>query len=281
VSLKLLAGLVACAAPAAARADERAVSAEVAPAVPFDAAQLTDAIRIRLPAGRAPIRVRVFATPVGVRIEARGNARDVALGGLTGTAAARLVALAASDLLLDDLAAAPPAPWGSSAASAPSAPSEIEAQLAPSTARTTFSVLGGASAWPHMLGGASVDVVASTGTWLLAVEAGGGALVDGPLRLMTAMFRIGGGARFGRFELRATATFVPVIVGDGAGDRTILPGIGASARVRIPLAASVSGVIAGGIDLFATRTEYVLQDVPVLTTPRAAPWIAAGVEVTP
>jgi hypothetical protein len=41
----------------------------------------------------------------------------------------------------------------------------------------------------------------------------------------------------------------------------------------------VDAVLAGGIDLFATRTTYVLDGMPVLTTPRIAPWLAAGLEV--
>src|SRR5205823_5614031 len=94
--------VIASGAPGAIRAEDRAVVADVAAAAPFDASQLAAALRLRLPAGGEPIRVRVVTTPDGVRIEARGNAREVALRGSTGTAAARLVALAATDLLLDD-----------------------------------------------------------------------------------------------------------------------------------------------------------------------------------
>jgi len=175
VSLTWLVGLAcACIAPAVARADERVVTAEVAGAAPFDAAQLTAAIRIRTSTGRVAIRVRVFAIPGGVRIETRGNARDVALGGLIGPAAARLVALAAADLLLDDLATAPQDTTDVPVSSVAGA---VGARRAPSRSTTTVSALGGAAAWSHTLGGLGFDVAASSGTWLVAVEAGGASLV--------------------------------------------------------------------------------------------------------
>jgi hypothetical protein len=74
---------------------------------------------------------------------------------------------------------------------------------------------------------------------------------------------------------------MPLTVGDGAGDATVLVGAGTSVRLRAPIGLGVDAVLAGGIDLFATRTTYVLDGMPVLTTPRIAPWLAAGFEVAP
>jgi hypothetical protein len=267
VSIKLLVGLaVIGSAPAVIRADPRAILAEVAPTVPFDVPQLTSAIRLRVPAAGGTIRVRVLATPDGVRIEAGGNTRDVALGGLTGPSAARLVALAASDLLLEDL---------------PAMPLARSRDVPMRSTGSTVTALGGAAVWPRAFGRLSLDVAVARGAWLFAIEAGGGTLVDGPLQLSAATLRIGGGARVDLIELRATATLMPLIVSDGDGDRTILAGAGANARLRIPVAAAVHGVIAVGIDVFATRTSYVVDNMLVLTTPRHAPWLALGLEVTP
>ena len=64
------------------------------------------------------MRVRVTPTATGVRIETRGEARDVELGELRGADAARMVALVANDLLSDDLAAPAP-PLGEAAPHAP------------------------------------------------------------------------------------------------------------------------------------------------------------------
>lgn len=263
--MKWLVGL-AIASGTPARADDRAVVAEVPAGAPFDAAELTAAIRLRVPPGGPAIRVRVIAMPGGVRVEAHGNARDVALRGSTGPAAARLVALAASDLLLDDLAAAP----------------DREAPAATSRPAVTLAALGGVAAWHYTLASLGVDVSVARDSWLLAIEAGGGTLVDGPLHLTAGVIRLGCGTRFGALELRAGATLVPLAVANGSGDATVLAGGGASARLRAPLGGSaVRGVIGAGIDLFATRTTYVIEGMPVMTTPRSALWLGAGVEVTP
>jgi len=274
VSCKLLVGMaMMCGAPALAQA-ERAVFAEVPATAPFDAAQLADALRLRLPGDGAPVRVRVAIIAVasggaGVRIEARGNAREVALGGLIGAAAARLVALAADDLLLDDLAIEPVASPGLM----PIEPS--------SRARPTIGVLGGAAAWQSALAGVQIDLALPRDAWLFAIEAGGATLIDGPLRLTAAVVRLGGGVRFGARELRAGATLAPVIVSEGAGDQTVLLGAGASARLRLPISSSVRVLVATGGDVFATRTTYLRDGMQVMTTPRAAPWLAVGMEVTP
>ena len=226
-----------------------------------------------MPTGRAPIRVRVFAITGGVRVESRGGARDIPLGTFTGAAAARLVALAASDLLVDDLAVTLLDEPEAARASAP-----VDARA---RGRTTVSAFGSAAAWSHALGGLAIDVARSSGDRVVALEAGGGTLIGSPLRLTAGVVRVGGGVRIGSAELRATATVVPLFVSDGVGDQTALWGIGASARARIPLVAGVRAVVATGVDVFATRSTYVVDAMPVLETPRAAAWFAAGVEVTP
>jgi hypothetical protein len=269
VSLKWTVGLaIACSAMSAARAEERTVFVDVPAGAPFDASELAAAIQLRMASGGKAIRVRVLAISGGVRIEARGNARDVVLGGLIGPAAARLVALAANDLLLDDLAAVP-------------AGSVVVVHDPTSPTSTTVGALGSAAMWSHMVGGLGIDVAMRSGRRVLAIEAGGGTLVNGPLQLLTAVARIGGGVRFDTLELRATATIAPLLVESGGGDRTLLLGAGASARMRVPITAAVRAVFAGGIDVFVNRTSYVVDGMSVLATPRGAPWLAAGLEVAP
>ena len=248
-------------APTAAQA-ERAIVADVTAVVPFDAAELTAALRARLPEGDA-IQIRISPTFEGVRIETRGTLRDVPLRGLTGSAAARLVALAASDLLVDDDRAFEP-------------PS-----LAARRDPTTIGVFGAAALWGQTFGGLGLDVALPRGSWLVAIEGAAGTLVDGPLRMTAAVVRFGAGIRRGMFEVRATGTIAPLVVSNGAGDQTILFGGGASARLRIPLASDLHFVIGGGADVFATRTTYIIEGMSTLTTPRIAPWAAAGLELTP
>lgn len=244
--------------PAAAWA-ERAIAAEVDAAAPFDAPALASALRARLPDGDA-IQLRISTTFDGVRIETRGTTRDVALRGLAGDAAARLVALATADLLVDAVDLEPP----------------------PLVHRPiTIGVLGTAALWGHTFGALGLDVAVPRRSYLIAIEAGGGTLVDGPIRLTAGILRAGIGLRGGPFELRLTALAAPLMVSNGDGDATILGGAGASGRLRLPLGGGLHALLAAGVDAFATRTTYVVQGMTALTTPQLAPWAALGVEVTP
>lgn len=284
VSPKLLAGVIGAmlAGPVAAEPVERpavaaprAIFVELAAPVPFDAGELTAALRVRLPAVGAPVQVRVTPVAGGVRIEAERGARELALGDASGAAAARLVALAAQDLLLDDLAAAP-----EPRLRPPPAATTIGAD-GPERGGRTVGVLGAVAAWDAPLGSLSIDVVLPRGRWLAAIDAGGGALVGGSLSLAAATVRGSGGVRVGWLELRGGVTLAPVIVRDGAGDRTVLAGAGGSVRARLPLGRGVRAVLAGGADVFATRTSYLRNGTLAMATPRWAPWLAAGVEVSP
>ena len=237
-----------------ARAD-RTIHVDAA-GTPFAPAELEAALRVRIPAAGAPVAIRVTAIDHGVRIESGGAVRDVPLADLHGGDAARLVALAADDLLLDDLAMPPPSP-----------------------APVTIGVLGGAAAWTNALGNVAVDVVVPRAGYVLAVEAGGGKLFGGALAATAADVRASAGVRTGWLELRAGVTLVPLFVSTGTGDATVLAGAGASARVRVPVSSALRVVAGAGADVFATQTQYRVSGMTALTTPRWAPWLALGIEV--
>jgi len=256
VSCKLLVTLALVGTARKARA-ERAIHVDAAGA-PFAAADLEAALRVRIPAKGAPVSIRVTAIEHGVRIESRTGFRDVPLADLHGNDAARLVALAADDLLLDDLAVPPPEP--------------------PSRA-VSLGVLGGAAAWDGALGNVAVDVAVPRGSMVLAVEAGGGRMVGGALAVTAAHVRATVGVRSDWLELRAGVTAVPLFVSTGAGDVTMLVGGGVSARALLPVSSSVRAVIAAGGDVFATQTEYRVAGMAAMTTPRWAPWAALGIDV--
>ncbi len=243
-------------------AADRAVVVELGAATPFDARELAAALRVRLAVEGAPVHVRVTATSDGVRIESHGSAREVPLHGLTGSDAARLVALSASDFVYDDLAVAPIEPGTRSRS-------------------ITVGLSGGAAAWDGVLGGITLDVALPRGAWLAAIELGGSRLVAGPVELTSGIVRIAGGRRDGWFETRAGITVAPVIVTSGNGDRTVLLGAGVSERLRVPVTKRMHAIFAVGVDGYATRTQYASAGMHVTTTPRWAPWLAAGVEVTP
>jgi hypothetical protein len=245
-------------------AAERAIAIDVDPNVPISEQELVDALRVRIGASGGPVRVTVTASERGVMVGARGASRVIDLGGRRGGDAARLVALAAVDLLFDDLAAPP-------AAVAVTAPRVAD--------RWSMGVVGMAAQWNGTLAGAALDLQIPRGDWFAAVDLGGGTLVDGALHLTGGLARASIGRRVDRLEVRGGATFAPINVADGAGDTTILVGAGVSARVRFPIDA-FDFVIAVGADAFATRTEYRISTMTV-ATPWLAPWIGAGIEVTP
>ena len=269
MSLQLLV-VLAVSIPAPAYA-ERSIAVEVTFAAPFEPNQLREALRVRLPAEGAPVRVRVALTPTGIQVETPRGVRQVDVAGLEGVAAARMVALAASDLLLDDLATFPVSP-----------PALVEAMPARETSPPVgLGVVGGVGGWDRALGGAVVDLTLPRGRGLIAIEAGGGTLLGSGVHLTTALARLSGGLRLGLVELRAGAVLAPVFVSDGVGDSTLLAGATASTRVRIPISRELRAVLAIGLDAFATRTEYQLAGMSVLSTPRLAPWLGIGMELTP
>jgi hypothetical protein len=272
VSLWVFVGLVILCAARSAGA-ERTIVIEASDA-PFAASDLAAAIRVRVPSDGASIRVRIITTERGVQIAAAGGVREIELLGLRGPAAARLVALAADDLLPDDLALVPVerAPGNVAVRTA--------ARPAPARAdRTGLAVLGAMAAWDGVLGGLAFDATRARGRGLVALELGGGQLVNSQIHLTAAVLRVGAGVRAGILEARLGLTAVPVVVTNGVGDQTVLLGGNASARARIPLAPAVFAIVAAGADVMATRTVYRFLGIPAMTTPWFAPWLAAGVEI--
>lgn len=268
------AAMAAMAMPRFVAAQPRAITVEVAAAAPFDAGDLVGALRVRLQPEGPAVHVRVQTTAAGVRVEARGGARDVAVGGLDAAAAARLVALAANDLLFDDLATAP----------APGIAAEVRTR-SPAVIRPTgpvaVSALATFASWSGPLAGGAIEVGLGRGPWRIAAEVGAGRLLDAPLDLTAASVRLAGGWRRGALELRAAVVAAPVFVSDGAGDRSVLVGAGAAVRLRVPVARDLQLVFAAGLDAYANRTAYRMAGVPVLETPTLAPYVALGVEVAP
>lgn len=260
---------VVCGLPLHAAAQ---IAVDVDEHVPFSAAQLDAALRLRVRDAAFP--VQVDATDTGVRITVNGRSRDVPLGARTGDDAARLVALAAADLMLPALSMPLPV------VHLERVPDEAAAEPAP---RGVWSIgLTASSAmWNGVVAGGSASIVGPVHGVLVAAELGMGTLVGGDLHATTGLVRLGVGTRVDVLELRAGLTVVPLRVSDGSADATVLVGAGASANLRIPVTRGVHAVVLVGGDAFATRTEYLRAGMMPTSTPMIAPYFAAGVEVTP
>lgn len=252
---------------------ERAIEIELTPPVPFLVDELAEAIRLRLAPTGPGVHLRVTGTSAGVRVDVAAVSRDVHLGGLGGAAAARLVALAASDLLLDDLASEPEL-----VLRAPTAPRPAS-EGARDPRRVSLGLVGMVAAWSDPLAGAAAEVVIGRRRYATTIELAGGSLVSGDVRALAALARLDLGVRFWLVELRGGISVAPIMVSTGAGDRTVLVGGNASVRLRAPMWGAARGVLAVGADVFATRTTYFVDGMVVMATPRAAPWLAAGVEI--
>lgn len=274
--MRVIVGLLVLSTATVASAD-RAVVVELGDGAPFTTVELTEALRMRVAATGEPVRVRVTTVGGAVVVEAGDKTRRIALDGRTGPDAARLVALVAVDLLIADLAIAPPF--------VPTMPDATRSSEPPTTGpdplRFSMTVLGGASRWDGALANVALDVAMANDRWLGAIEGGAGWLLGSQVDLTSASFRVVGGVRFGWVELRGGLTLVPITVSDGTGDRTLLVGGGGSARLRLPITRSTRVVIATGVDVFATRTEYERERMTIATTPWLAPWAAMGIEVSP
>lgn len=243
---------------------------EVDEHAPFTADQLDAALRGRV--SDPVIAMRVVAIDDGVRITVGDRSRDLPLGTRSGDDAARLVALAAADMTLPDLA--------------PPSPSEHIDDDAPESAPVsrpawTIGLAGTSAVWSGVLAGASADFVGPAGGTLVAVEFGAGTLVGGDLHATTAVARAGLAKRIGVLELRGGLTLVPINVSDGSSDTTVLVGGNASARLRLPITTGVRAVLAAGADAYATRTEYLRAGMAPASTPLVAPFFGVGIELTP
>ncbi len=266
----VIVGLALVGLPSVARA-ERALEVS-AVGTPFTPAELTAALRMRLPIAGPPLAIAVTPAEAGrVTVAIGGATHEVDLAGREGSDAARLVALAVVDLAEDDLAVLPAAP----------VVVKRVALVRASTTAIELGLFGSARAWQGTLAGATFDLTAVRDSgWLVALEVAGDKRVTGNLDFAGAVVRASGGVRSGAIELRGGIAIAPTWERDGAGDQTTMFGAAASARAFVRVAPSVTFAMVVGLDAYTTRTTYQLG-MASYTTPWVAPWLAVGMEVAP
>jgi hypothetical protein len=305
------ASLAAAALLVAAPVDARADGAWVAPrgALPCSTAELRDALALRLTLAARPdlasLQIEIAATGDrdAVTVTAAGKAREVSLDGARGAAAARLIALAISDLALAELdpMAAPAAPGAAiggppgMAGAGRTGDSGIRIDGAADSRGDAgglrIALLGWsntpADSGPPWIG-AGVDLLLPRGNGGWGLTAGAGfaasATEEGQqlaITLYGVPMRAGVALRPGRgLELRLAGVVMPIhaVTSGDASDDYLLAGGNAEVRLRLRVADRLALVAGGGADLFANRVRYTTNGQPELTTPRAVLSVGLGLD---
>lgn len=266
-----------------AQAQARRVSVSCQGALPFTSVELTEAIQLRLPVMRIPgadalpaVRVQ-GRTPDRAAITVGPANRVISLKDLSGADAARVVALLALDLISNlqrEVASSRPV-------------GDVRKPHSPKRSNTVFVGVSprlavGVSEWsptfePTLDLGLKisryVSVFVEAGfTW---VGAGDGALA---VSLVEIPARIGAAVRYRWLEARAGLALRPYLLSGGTDDQGVLVGGGGSLRVLRRMTAWLTGYLAAGVDLFATRKDFqVVKGETGLRTSWVVPWLGLGV----
>ena len=254
--------------------------------LPFSAAELDDALSLRVGAG-VPVEVDA-AAPGEALVRAGGKERSISLGDARGPAAARLVALVVVDLTTDVTPLpAPPPP--------PAPPPEIHITAPPAPAGpplARIALLGGPTGGSNLDGVRFAFALDATfhlvSNFRLAVGAGFAPGPDAtvgaiPVTLRTVPLRaaLAWQPRGGPFELRLgavvvpyglTSSTMPAVARNGA-----VAGGSAAALYSVELGSRFDLVLAAGADAFANRDEFQIHGERALATNRLALWGALGV----
>lgn len=277
-----------------------AVSLEMDRDLIFTSSQLSTALSLRgvvvtadhaagrpgEPARRVQIR---RTNPDAVVVIHEHMRRELVLGSLSPVAAARLVALAISDLVRSSMAV----PLSLSSPAEPGADEESTLRDAP---LATVGLLG------RVGGGGNLDrpsfAVALEGSlrlWstLRGILSAGAAFTlpaeDGDTRLTLTAFclraNLGWSPRaLPRLEARLGAMIRPLWIAGESGvhelsHQWLQAGAELAVLYQLRLASRLDGTLGLGMDLFFNRMEFLVRGTPVLATERVALWAGLGLRV--
>lgn len=247
--------------------------------LPFSAAELEQAVALRVPAGVTAARVVSGADADTVEVSLGPKRRSVPLGGRRGGLAARWVALTVVDLIGSE---APPPVLPPAA---PALPRPVAARLigvalpALAVEPTTGQLLvtGGLGGSLRLYRGLRWTFDASYGG---GPEKGVGAV---QLALQVLPLRSGPAVYFTRvpIELRLSALVAPYWVRATATEQTaahqgVVGGLTAAGLAYLPLHRHLRTMVAVGVDLFVNQAEFLAAGQSVFATPRFTIWIGAG-----
>lgn len=268
----------------------------VAGLAPFSEAELAEALRLRLGGEH---RVEVVSGARGITITVDGRTRSIRLGHERGVEAARVVALVAAGMVIDEaqekrrdqaptsgnaMVAAGPGPGPrvdeedeverDADEAAPVRRWTLAGLLTPAGAAGTHSATGVMLAFDRAQGVDGVRLMMAIGVTSSSIDLG-----EMAPTIRTVEVPIRAGAWLGdRYAVGASAVAVPYETRGGAGDRNVLFGAGVMARAQVMLGGGGTGVVAQvGIDGMASSVEYRWEGDAVLASGRFRPWLAIGV----
>ncbi len=188
--------------------------------------------------------------------------RTIALGERRGGAAARLVAIAAHDLV----------------APLPAMPATDVRRRG--TDVSTWAVAAGSfgALEPASLGVAIDLSVPLTSHWRAAatLQATWTGEVEPGFSMTSFTLRPAVGLRLGLAELRLGPSLTRYAVDGGTGHASFLLGAGATVLLRARVLGGASVMVAAGGDLYAQRASFASTGAPFLSTPRVWLWGGAG-----
>jgi hypothetical protein len=270
---------------------------------PFSAAELSDAVRARMPVAPADAdgdpQVIVAADGVdAVIVHAGDKTQRVDVGDRRGTAAARIVALVIADLIADELAPTVVTAQAAEATDGPGATARRELETsavlvrdATASAREqdTVRIAGtmggsrGVGAQESVCFRTDVDVsrpvegrlVAGAGVGLVLIPTRNVGQPD-EFSYTAGMAGASLGWRADSFELAAGPFVSPYKLGGTADHAGVLAGAGVMARLVKPLPARVRLVVAARADGYANRIHVNWQGFGGFATPRLDFGLAVG-----
>lgn len=261
---------------AAERAAGPSLQLRCAADLPFTSQDLAAALVLRVPdSAAAGYTAGVRSAGDGmVEVSLGERRRAVYLGERRGSSAARWVALA----LIDLIAAVPPLPIG-----------RLPGLPPPRMVFLFYPTLGlGASENPlQATGGLGGSLRVYRGLrWTIDVSYGGSPkarLHDVEVDLQELPLRSGPAYRPQRLplEVRLSAVVVPywlraAVAAGQAQHAGVLAGGGAALLAYLPLSQRLLTIVALGVDLLATRSEFLVGGQPIFATAPVTAWLGAG-----
>ena len=249
--------------------------------LPFSWEELRDALlpRWHLLGGVSVVRVTAGGAEGGRTLVQVGPVEgEVDLEGRGGEEAARIVAVVALDLAQAGtplLVSTPPEASVSVSASPVPAPS-IKHQHTLRAGLLLLSPFDQSGLLAHLE--PTVDVggefVPGFGAF---VTAGYRQAATSSLVLRELPLRAGVALRRRWLELRAAGILRPRFVEGPHSYRDVSLGAAVSIVARLALTSKLALMLAGGVDLFRTRTVFAVNNDPSLTTAWLSPWVGAGI----